>query len=196
MPAGAPEGTRPPEASESPTAPQPQPPAHAAQDGMELPPGFGVAPSGPPQAPIVEAPGPGQGPTLLPLAPGGSSTLRRHRLPRPTMPPRLTEPDQQGAVQPQAPACSRRRWRRPRRRQRTPLPPPAVPETETGSIALPAGAGRRIGRGIAIWSVAEGGRRRTASRSRSMRGHRAMRWPAGRSAAAHRHPDHGARPAR
>ena len=65
----------PPEASESPAAPPPSPPAQAANDGMDLPPGFAV---GPPaerrKRPLVEPPGPGQGTPLLPVAPGDNSS--------------------------------------------------------------------------------------------------------------------------
>jgi predicted nucleic acid-binding Zn-ribbon protein len=54
----------PPGASESSAPPQPQPPAQAAQEGRELPPGFDYDVEPPPQAPIVEAPRAGQAPPL------------------------------------------------------------------------------------------------------------------------------------
>ena len=133
--AAAPEGAPSPEASESPTPSQPQPPAQAAPDGMELPPGFGVGPSGPPQAPIVEAPGPGQGPTLLPLAPGG-------QLDTPAAPPSAPDDaappdaDQQGSVPAATHEMQQTALETPARQAGVPAPP-AAPETETGSIVLP-----------------------------------------------------------
>jgi len=134
MPAAAPEGTPPPEASESPAPPEP--PAQASKDGMELPPGFGVGPSGPPQAPIVEAPGPGQGPTLVPLAPGG-------QLDTPAAPPSAPDDaappdaDQQGSAPAATPEMQQMALETPASPPADVSAPPAVPETETGSIVLP-----------------------------------------------------------
>ena len=135
MPAGAPEGAPPPEASESPAPPEPPPPAQASEDGMELPPGFGVGPSGPPQAPIVEAPGPGQGPTLVPLAPGG-------QLDTPAAPPSAPDDaappdaDQQGSA-PAATGTQQAALEAPAGTPPPPPPPPTIPESETGSVTLP-----------------------------------------------------------
>ncbi|OFW71859.1 MAG: hypothetical protein A2W02_01295 [Alphaproteobacteria bacterium RBG_16_64_48] len=135
MPAAAPEGAPPPEASESPAPPEPPPPAQASEDGMELPPGFGVGPSGPPQAPIVEAPGPGQGPTLMPLAPGG-------QLDTPAAPPSAPDdaappdPDQQGSA-PAATGMQQAALEAPAATPPPPPPPPTIPESETGSVTLP-----------------------------------------------------------
>jgi uncharacterized protein len=128
MPAAAPEGAPPPEASES--------PAQATEEGMQLPPGFGVGPSGPPQAPIVEAPGPGQGPTLLPIAPGG-------QLDTPAAPPSAPDDaappdaDQQGSAPAATPEMQQTALETPASPPADVSAPPAVPETETGSIVLP-----------------------------------------------------------
>jgi polysaccharide deacetylase 2 family uncharacterized protein YibQ len=128
MPAGAPEGAMPPEASEGSAPPQPSPPAQAAKDGMELPPGFAVGPSGAPQAPLVEPPGPGQGTTLLPLVPGGQLNAAP-----PSAPDDAAQPedlDQQGAAPPATPDAQQAALE-------TPAAPP-VPESETGSVTLPS----------------------------------------------------------
>ncbi|HJZ45172.1 MAG TPA: divergent polysaccharide deacetylase family protein [Hyphomicrobiaceae bacterium] len=136
MPAAAPEGAPPPEASESPAPPEPPSPGQASKDGMELPPGFGVGPSGPPQAPIVEAPGAGQGPTLVPLAPGG-------QLDTPAAPPSAPDDaappnaDQQGSAPAATPETQQTALETPASPPADVSAPPAVPETETGSIVLP-----------------------------------------------------------
>jgi hypothetical protein len=111
MPAETPEGTLPPEASESPAPPQPPLPAQASKDDMEVPPGFAVGPSGPPHAPIVEPPGPGQGTTLLPLAPGGPGGQLDTPAAPPSAPDDAAPPDadQQGAAPDAIPKCSKRR---------------------------------------------------------------------------------------
>jgi polysaccharide deacetylase 2 family uncharacterized protein YibQ len=111
-PAAAPAETAPPHAGESPAAPP-------RADGMALPPGFAVGPSGGPQAPIIEPPV--ATPGLTPLNPGG-----------PPQPPAEAAPpdaDQQGAL----PADEGTQVAA----AETPAaPPPPIPESETGSITL------------------------------------------------------------
>jgi hypothetical protein len=129
----APEGAPAAEASESPASPQPDASGQASQDGTELPPGFAVGPSGPPEAPIVEPPGPGETP-LLPVAPGGQADT-------PASPPAAPDDaapedaDQQGA----APAATgtQQQAALDAPAATPPPPPPSIPENETGSIALP-----------------------------------------------------------
>ena len=123
-------------------AAEPAPPAEA-KGQMDLPPGFAV-PSQTPQAPIVEAP-PGQ---MLPVVP-----------PQPAAPDDAAPPDdpgQQGAA-PAATGTQQAALEAPAAAPPPPPPPPTIPDSETGSITLPAGARRRAGRGIAIWPVAQGG---------------------------------------
>jgi hypothetical protein len=129
QPATAPSADMPasaPEASET-------PPAQATQDGMDLPPGFGVPPSGAPEAPIVEAPGPGQGPTLLPLAPGEQpgTPAAPPSAPDDAAPP---DADQQGSA-PAATGMEQAALDAPA--APPPPPPPTIPDSETGSITLP-----------------------------------------------------------
>jgi hypothetical protein len=133
LPAGAPEGAAPPETSESPAASQP---AQAAKGGgMELPPGFAVGPSGAPQAPLVESPGPEQGTPRLPLAPSGQLEATPPSAPDDAAPPE--DVDQQGAAPQAAPDTQQAALE-------TPVAPPPgaaappVPESETGSVTLPA----------------------------------------------------------
>ena len=66
-------------------------------------------------------------------------------------------PDQQGAAP--APGMQQAAIDAP---AAAPPPPPPMPENETGSITLPRRSRRRIGRGVAIRPVAEGGSGRTA----------------------------------
>ena len=112
----------PPQAGES-----SEPPPQARTDGMELPPGFAVGPSGPPQAPIVEPPVPTPGTTLLPLVPKAPQES-----PSDTAPPEGV--DQQGAA-PSDASVQHAALETPV--ATPPLPPPTMPESETGSITLP-----------------------------------------------------------
>ncbi|HET9273986.1 MAG TPA: divergent polysaccharide deacetylase family protein [Methyloceanibacter sp.] len=126
-----------PDASESTapaTAPVPQDvPGAASQDGMALPPGFAVGPSGGAQAPIVEPPVPTPGTTLQPMGPGGPPALPAEP-PDDAMPPEGIDPQgaapsesgmqQQAALETPATATP-------------PPPPPPIPESETGTIPLP-----------------------------------------------------------
>jgi len=130
LPAGASEGAGSREASESPAAPQP---AQAAKgDGMELPPGFAVAPSSAPQAPLVESPGPG---ATMPPPPSGQLDAAPPSAPDDATP--AEDGDQQGSALPAAPETQQAALE-------TPAAPPAgaavppVPESETGSVTLPA----------------------------------------------------------
>jgi len=122
------DGTGPaaPETSEAPPA---SAPAQTTDDGMDLPPGFAVGPGGAPQAPIVEPPGLGQ---TSPMAPMGSEGQVGE--PDDAAPP--DDIDQQGAAPPASSGMQQAALE-------TPPPPPAVsplpvPDTETGSITLPA----------------------------------------------------------
>jgi len=136
-PAEAPETPPMPEANESPASPAPSAPGQASKgNGMEVPPGFVVGPSGAPPAPMVEPPGAaaGQGTTLLPNAPG-VGTPAEPPSPNDAAPPET--PDQQGAA-PEEQAATQQAARE------TPSGPPAeppaplpIPETETASITLP-----------------------------------------------------------
>ena len=121
-----------PAAPETSEAPPTSAPAQATDDEMDLPPGFAVGPGGAPQAPIVEPPGLGQTSPMAPMAPGGQ--VGEPAAPDDTAPP--DDIDQQGAV----PAASSGMQQA---ALETPPPPPAVsplpvPDTETGSITLPA----------------------------------------------------------
>jgi polysaccharide deacetylase 2 family uncharacterized protein YibQ len=125
----APEEAPAPEASEVP----PETP-QASTDGMGLPPGFAVGPSGAPPAPMVEPPGPARGTPLMPLAPGG-------QLDMPAVPPSgpddaspPDDADQQGAIPAGEPELQQAAIEAP---AVTPPPPPPMPESETGSITLP-----------------------------------------------------------
>jgi hypothetical protein len=114
----------PPQASES--------PAEAPAEDVELPPGFAVGPSGPPQAPVIE---PQPGTTLLPPQPGQFAP--------PQAPPPVPDEaapaddlDQQGAAPPSSQEVQQAALDSP------PPPPPEVsplpiPDSETGSITLP-----------------------------------------------------------
>jgi len=138
MPAEAPEGAPPPEASEGLAPAQTLPPAEAGRDDMEVPPGFAVGPSGAPQAPIVESPGRGgQGTTLLPLAPGGQldTPAAPPSAPDDAAPPEDT--DQQGAAPAASPEVQQVALEAPAASP-PPPPPPPMPESETGSVTLPA----------------------------------------------------------
>ena len=105
-------------------AAEPAPPAEA-KGQMDLPPGFGV-PSQAPQAPTVESP-PGQ---LLPVVP-----------PQPAAPDDAAPPDappgQQGAA-PAATGMQQAAREAPAAAPPPPPPPPTIPDSETGSITLPA----------------------------------------------------------
>jgi polysaccharide deacetylase 2 family uncharacterized protein YibQ len=129
----APEATLQPEESEAPAAAEPTPPAQA-NGNMELPPGFGV-PSDAPQAPLVEPSG--QGSTLVPIVPGGQSEAPQvpPAAPDDAAPPE-EDPDQQGA----APAATGMQQAALEAPEATPPPPPPppMPESETGSVTLPA----------------------------------------------------------
>jgi hypothetical protein len=131
-PATAPgDGAAPQAAPESPS-----PPAETTDHGMDLPPGFGVPPGGSPEAPIVEPPGLGQTSPMAPAAPGGQfgAPAAPPAAPDDAAPP--DDIDQQGAVPPASPGMQQAAIE-------TAPPPPEVsplpvPETETGSITLPA----------------------------------------------------------
>jgi uncharacterized protein len=115
-----------PETSEAPPA---SAPAQTTDDGMDLPPGFAVGPGGAPQAPIVEPPGLGQTSPMAPMAPEGEPAA-----PDDAAPP--DDIDQQGAAPPASSGMQQAALE-------TPPPPPEVsplpvPDTETGSITLPA----------------------------------------------------------
>jgi polysaccharide deacetylase 2 family uncharacterized protein YibQ len=135
-PATAPgDGAAPQAAPEASEAPPTSPPDQATDDGMDLPPGFGVPQGGAPQAPIVEPPGLGQTTPLAPVAPGGQ--VGEPAAP-PAAPDDATPPDdmdQQGAVPPAGPGMQQAAL------ETTPPPPEVsplpVPESETGSITLP-----------------------------------------------------------
>ncbi len=128
----APEVALPPDESEVPSeAPQ------ASTDGLGLPPGFAVGPSGAPPAPMVEPPGPAQGAPLMPMAPGG-------QLDMPAAPPSgpddatpPEDPDQQGAVPAADPGMQQAALDVPAMAPPPPPPPPPMPENETGSVNLP-----------------------------------------------------------
>ncbi len=129
-PAAMPEAAMPPEPSEDPA--QPTAPEQAAQDRMELPPGFGV-PAETPQAPFVQP-----GTSLLPMAPAGQSA------PPPAPPsapddaaPPDEDPDQQGAAPAATPEMQQAALDAPAAPPPTDVPAPPMPETETGSIVLP-----------------------------------------------------------
>jgi len=113
------EAPAPPDAAEP--AAEPAPPAEA-KGQMNLPPGFGV-PSQTPQAPIVEAP-PGQMLPVVPSQPGA---------PDDAAPP--DDPGQQGAA-PAATGTQQAALEAPT--AVPPPPPPTIPDSETGSITLPA----------------------------------------------------------
>jgi len=118
----------PPEAAATPESPVPnESPSspETSDDGMALPPGFAVGPDGPPQAPIVEAPGLNQTVPLVPVPPPAA--------PDGAAPPDNT--DQQGAAPPANPNMQQAALE-------APPPPPEVsplpmPDSETGSITLP-----------------------------------------------------------
>jgi uncharacterized protein len=112
-----------PQASESPEAP-PQ------ADGMALPPGFAVGPSGP-QAPMVEPPVAGPGTTLMPVGPPGGAPQQPSASPDDAVP--LEDGDRQGA----APAETGTQYAAAETQAPPPPPPPPMPESETGSITLP-----------------------------------------------------------
>ena len=128
-PAATPEANLPPEESEAPAAAEPTSPAQA-NGNMELPPGFGV-PSDAPQAPLVEQQGQG---TLVPIAPGGQSEAppAPPEAPDDAAPP---EEDQQGAAPATTPGMQQAGLET---QAATPPPPPPMPESETGSVTLPA----------------------------------------------------------
>jgi uncharacterized protein len=119
-----------PEAGEAPPTP---PTDRSADDGMDMPPGFGVPQGGAPQAPMVETPGLGQSSPMAPVAPGGEQAAP------PAAPDDAAPPDdidQQGAAPPVSPGMQQAALDTapPAPPEVSPLP---VPETETGSIRLP-----------------------------------------------------------
>lgn len=124
----APEGAPAPEAGEAPTE-TPQ----ASTDGLGLPPGFAVGPSGAPPAPMIEPPGPAQGTPLLPMAPGGQLDMPEVPPGGPDDAPPPDDADQQGAIPAGDPGLQQAAIEAP---AVTP-PPPPMPESETGSISLP-----------------------------------------------------------
>jgi polysaccharide deacetylase 2 family uncharacterized protein YibQ len=125
-PATAPGDAMPPQASEAPA--QPGPPDQAAEDGMALPPGFAVGPSAAPQAPLAEP-----GTSLLPMTPPGQSAAPPPLAAPDDAAPPPEDPDQQGAAPAPAANTQQAALEAP-----PPPPPPPMPETETGSITLPA----------------------------------------------------------
>jgi len=117
-------------------APETSLPPAETDDGMDLPPGFAVRPGATPEAPIVEPPGLGQTSPMAPVAPGGEvgEPAAPPAAPDDAAPP--DDMDQQGAVPPAGPGMQQAALE-------TAPPPPEVsplpvPETETGSITLPA----------------------------------------------------------
>jgi polysaccharide deacetylase 2 family uncharacterized protein YibQ len=113
-------------------APPTSPSGQSANDGMNLPPGFGVPPGGAPQAPMVETPGLGQSSPMAPVAPGGQAAP-------PAAPDDAAPPDdidQQGAVPEPSPGMQQAALETtpPAPPETSPLP---IPDTETGSITLP-----------------------------------------------------------
>lgn len=118
-------------------APETSLPPAETDDGMDLPPGFAVRPGATPEAPVVEPPGLGQTSPMAPVAPGGEvgEPAAPPAAPDDAAPPDDT--DQQGAVPPAGPGMQQAAL------ETAPPPPPEVsplpvPETETGSITLPA----------------------------------------------------------
>jgi polysaccharide deacetylase 2 family uncharacterized protein YibQ len=115
--------------SEAPSAP---PADRSADDGMELPPGFGVPQGGAPQEPMVETPGLGQSSPMAPVAPGGEQAAPP-AAPDDAAPPE--DMDQQGAAPPAGQGMQQAALdAAPPPPETSPLP---VPDTETGSITLP-----------------------------------------------------------
>jgi uncharacterized protein len=118
-------------------APETSLPPAETDDGMDLPPGFAVRPGATPEAPVVEPPGLGQTSPMAPVAPGGEvgEPAAPPAAPDDAAPPDDT--DRQGAVPPAGPGMQQAAL------ETAPPPPPEVsplpvPETETGSITLPA----------------------------------------------------------
>lgn len=118
-------------------APETSLPPAETDDGMDLPPGFAVRPGATPEAPVVEPPGLGQTSPMAPVAPGGEvgEPAAPPAAPDDAAPP--DDMDQQGAVPPAGPGMQQAAL------ETAPPPPPEVsplpvPETETGSITLPA----------------------------------------------------------
>jgi uncharacterized protein len=118
-------------------APETSLPPAETDDGMDLPPGFAVRPGATPEAPIVEPPGLGQTSPMAPVAPGDEvgEPAAPPAAPDDAAPP--DDMDQQGAVPPAGPGMQQAAL------ETAPPPPPEVsplpvPETETGSITLPA----------------------------------------------------------
>jgi polysaccharide deacetylase 2 family uncharacterized protein YibQ len=118
-------------------APETSLPPAETDDGMGLPPGFAVRPGATPEAPVVEPPGLGQTSPMAPVAPGGEvgEPAAPPAAPDDAAPP--DDMDQQGAVPPAGPGMQQAAL------ETAPPPPPEgsplpVPETETGSITLPA----------------------------------------------------------
>ncbi len=119
-------------------APETSLPPAETDDGMDLPPGFAVRPGATPEAPVVEPPGLGQTSPMAPVAPGGEvgEPAAPPAAPDDAAPPDDT--DQQGAVPPAGPGMQQAALETappPSPPEVSPLP---VPETETGSITLPA----------------------------------------------------------
>lgn len=118
-------------------APETSLPPAETDDGMGLPPGFAVRPGATPEAPVVEPPGLGQTSPMAPVAPGGEvgEPAAPPAAPDDAAPP--DDMDRQGAVPPAGPGMQQAAL------ETAPPPPPEVsplpvPETETGSITLPA----------------------------------------------------------
>lgn len=126
-PAAAPTESAP-ESAPAPAESVPQ----ATTDGMGLPPGFAVGPSG--TAPMVTPPSPGQGGApVMPMAPGGQlDTPAPPAAPDDATPP--DDMDQQGAVPAGEPGIQQAAVDP----AVPPPPPPPGPESETASITLPA----------------------------------------------------------
>jgi len=120
-----------PAAGAAPAPEESETPAQTTNDGLNLPPGFGVPPGGAPQAPMPEPPGPAQGAPLIPVAPVSPSG----QLAPPDGAAPAEDSNQQGAAPQANPNMQQAALEPPPPPSVSPLP---VPETETGSITLPA----------------------------------------------------------
>ena len=102
-------------------------PAAPAPGNLDLPPGFGVAPSQAPMAPQAPAPAPpAQG--MAPMAPGGQGEAPAVPALPPAEPGAAAPPDQQGAAPANAGAQQAA--------LEAPPPPPPMPEPASGPITL------------------------------------------------------------
>jgi polysaccharide deacetylase 2 family uncharacterized protein YibQ len=123
-----------PQANESPASPGGAAPQNS-RDGMDVPPGFVVRPSGGSPAPMVEPPGSsGQGTTLLPSAPGVGAPAEPPS-PDDAAPPE--RPNQQGAAPAPAAGNQQAALEAPASPPVQPAQQEPLPESETGSITLP-----------------------------------------------------------